>query len=524
VQQLRIPFFLIRREWPGTRLRKEDDSVNSIDWSRSKFPPYSHQKEGIEALVANPYLAVLDEMGMGKTYQLIYAACLMYERQDIDTVLIICPAQVKSVWASPTFSQIVEHSFIKGVIHEFTSRTTAIPNTSRGITWLVCSVEILRQKNHVKTLEILLKDRKTWIIVDESSTISNHEASQTKGVIALRRRGKYRTILNGTPIGNSLLGLYSQFNFLDPAILNFKNFYAFRNHHVRIGGWKNKQVVEYIGVEEIQEKIKPYALRRLKKDCLDLPPKIKAPLIEVRLSEKTWALYTSMREEFIAYLESSDSISIVQSAPVKALRLSQICSGFLGGLQDDLSEETATEEVSSELTDAFLDNLKYRLEQDPQYKLIVWCRFRPEISRLRKRVQEQFPQVRVQVLQGGLSKSDREEAVSLFHPDAPDLQDPALLIGQPQSGRFGLNFTKCSNVDYLSNDYSMLTRSQSEDRVDRPGQKFNVIVQDYIVTGPRGEKTISGIILKALRDHESFATWTCSRWVTALREETHDTF
>lgn len=498
--------------------------TSKLDWSRCAYPPFDHQKIGTIALIKNKFFGLLDEMGAGKTKQVIDASCFLYEAKEIDTVLIICPAQVKDVWAHPTYSQIIEHSFVNGIIHEFTSKSKELPDKSRGLLWVVVSVELLRQERHVKTLLDLLRHRQTFGVVDESSTISNHKASQTKGVLSMRRKIQRRAILNGTPVGQSILSLWSQFEWLDPIILGFKNFYTFRNHHVKMGGYLNKQVVEYIDIEVLQNKIRPNVLRRLKKDCLDILPKMRAPLIEVRLTQKTWEKYVSMRDEFVAYLNSSDEASIVETAPVKSLRLSQICSGFLGGIVDDEAEDSATftAEISSELTDAFLDNFGFRLDQDPNYRLIVWCRFRPEIARLERRVRERFPQVQVKVLQGGLSKTNREEAKFLFHPDSPDLQGPALLIGQPQAGRFGSNFTKCSNVDYLSNDHSLLTRSQSEDRVHRPGQRFQVLLQDYAVVGPNRERTVSGIILKNLRNREDFANWTCSRWVSELMQEEAD--
>jgi len=247
-----------------------------------------------------------------------------------------------------------------------------------------------------------------------------------------------------------------------------------------------------------------------------------APLREVKLSQATWLKYVQMREELVAYLSEPDGASIVTAAPIKALRLSQICSGFLGGVSSDDSEEIITAEIGSELTDDFLDYYGMRLELDPRYKLIVWARFRPEIARLTRKVKERFPAVLVRVLQGGLSKADREAAITLFHPDAPDPPGAALLIGQPQAGRFGLNFTKCSNVDRISADHSYLTWSQSNDRVDRPGQKNSMTFQDYVVVGPNRERTVSGLILKAIREHENVAQWTCSRWVSELMKENSD--
>jgi SNF2 family DNA or RNA helicase len=494
-----------------------------LDWSRCRYAPYEHQKVGVPFLMRNRYCGIFDEMGAGKTKQIIDAACFLYEAKDIDTVLIICPAQVKDVWAHPQYSQIAEHSFVNGIIHEFTSKSKVLPDKSKGLLWVVTSVELLRNLVHVNNLIALLQGRDYWAIVDESSTISNFKSSQTIGVMRFRKNSKRRTILNGTPIGNSILTLYSQFAFLDSRILGYTNYFAFRKNHVVMGGYMGKQVIGYQGIEELQARIKPYVLRRLKKDCLDLPPKTRAPLIEVRLSKTTWEKYVSMREQFVAYLNSSadDEVSIVSTAPVKSLRLAQICSGFLGGVVDD--EGVSTVEISSELTDAFLNNYEFRLKEDPNFKLIVWCRFRSEIARLAKLVRKRFPSVEVQILQGGTSKAEKEAAKTLFHPDAPAPKGPALLIGQPQAGRFGLNFTQCSNADYLSNDYSHLTRVQSEDRIDRPGQKFNVLIQDYVVVGPNRERTISGIILKALRNHENFATWTCSKWTAELlQKESND--
>ena len=85
-----------------------------LDWSRCKYPPFEHQIVGVTKLVKEPTVALLDEMGAGKTKQVIDAACFMYENSMIDTVLIICPAQVKDVWIHPQYSQIIEHSFCIG--------------------------------------------------------------------------------------------------------------------------------------------------------------------------------------------------------------------------------------------------------------------------------------------------------------------------------------------------------------------------------------------------------------------------
>src|ERR1035437_4779659 len=118
--------------------------LDALDWSRCTYPPFDHQITGVRMLLASKHFGLLDEMGAGKTKQVIDAACFRYEYGDIDTCLIICPAQVKDVWAHETYSQIIEHSFVKGIIHEYTSRTKSLPNESYGLLWVVTSVELLR--------------------------------------------------------------------------------------------------------------------------------------------------------------------------------------------------------------------------------------------------------------------------------------------------------------------------------------------------------------------------------------------
>lgn len=494
--------------------------LSKLDWSRCKYPPFDHQVVGVHKLIIDKVVGILDEMGAGKTKQIVDSACFLYEFGMIDTELIICPAQVKDVWIHPQYSQILEHSFVKGTIVEFTSKTKYLPGPQCGLTWVVTSVELLRNTQHVITLLYLLKGRKFRATVDESSTISNHKASQTKGVLTIAPKAFRRVILNGTPVGNSPLNLFSQFAFLDKGILG-GNYYAFRNRYAKMGGWMNKQIVGFYHLDEIQNKIKPFVLRRLKRDCMDLPPRLDAPIREVRLSAGTWAKYLQMREEFVTYVGGFENASVVTTAPVKALRLAQMCSGFIGGVNEE-DGESSTYEIGRELTDDFLGNYKARLDADENFKLIVWCRFRPEIARLYSLLTTMFPHVTVKILQGGQNKTDRNEAKTMFHPDAPPVTGPAVLIGQPQAGRFGLNFTQCSNVDRLSTDYSLLTYVQSNDRVDRPGQKNSMLFQNYVVVGPNRERTISGVIFKAVKTHEEVANWTCSRWVAEIMQEDSD--
>ena len=115
--------------------------------------------------------------------------------------------------------------------------------------------------------------------MDESTTIKNKDAERTKSIIKLGELGKYKRILTGSPVTKSPLDLFSQCKFLDPNILGFDSYYAFRNRYalmkrVSFGGKSFDQIIGYRRMEELQAKIHDYSTRILKEDCLDLPDKL----------------------------------------------------------------------------------------------------------------------------------------------------------------------------------------------------------------------------------------------------------
>lgn len=87
-----------------------------------------------------------------------------------------------------------------------------------------------------------------------------------------------------------------------------------------------------------------------------------------------------------------------------------------------------------------------------------------------------------------------------------------MLLAQPHAGGHGLNLQVASEAIYLSNDWSWGVRAQSEDRAHRSGQTKNLLIMDVIATGPKGQPTIDSVILKALRDKQDLATFTCAMW------------
>ena len=87
-----------------------------IDVNEFRLPPKPKQLDGIRAIILNKVFALFDDMGSGKTKQTIDAACWMYKRGRIDTVVVLAPAQVKSVWTDPDLGEIVKHGWVRARI------------------------------------------------------------------------------------------------------------------------------------------------------------------------------------------------------------------------------------------------------------------------------------------------------------------------------------------------------------------------------------------------------------------------
>ncbi len=536
-----------------------------LDLSHCRIKPYDHQIVGIKKLVLEPVVGLFDEMGSGKSKQTIDAAQILFTQGKINRVLIVAPASVRHVWYDPELGELVKHLWeeLPARIMLFHGKIKlwdwfVKDRTAPRLDFIVVNYEFIREESRL--IEAMTyTGPKTLLVLDESSAIKSYKAQQTKACFKLRKRCGRIVLLNGTPIANSPRDMFSQGNIMDKSILECKTIYNFRARYGVIGGYQNRQIIKWINIDDLQRRFAPYVLRRLKSDCLDLPPKMPPVILPVELTDITWRKYKEMRRDLIVWL-SNNLISTAQQAAVRGMRLAQITSGFLGGVHDagverevplpleddrpdfipflkpDIIQQEPTlhnlmeeqrllvppvQTISCEKLDAFIEWLEEQLVADPQLKLLVWCRFRPELARLIERLESKPYSIALGQIHGGQKKDSREMALRLLDPRTMP-PGPVVVAGTPASGSMGLNLAGAHTVVYMSNDYSLKTRLQSEDRVHRPGQTYPVSYFDMVATGPKGQKTIDHTIIKSLRNKNDLATFTTSAWLQALTEEAKD--
>lgn len=504
------------------------------------FPHYAHQKRGIKtALGPKDRYGFFWEMRLGKSRAIAEAACFAHEAGELDIVVLGVPAQVVEVWSHPELGECAKHCFVPYECREFNSGNSDIldmlmSDRAKGLQFVTMSHELLRQEDargdfpRAKEAARVAMGKKAWLVFDEASAFGSWKSMQTKSALRLRdvlRPAKLFT-LDGSPIGNSPMEQYSKFKLLGQDVLSYKNFFHFRavhQHKTKVEFWKYDPVtgkkvlvtrpnwVEFKNQALIDAKVKPWCEYIEAADCLDLPPLVQSFMV-VKLAEKSWRRYCEMRDEMVAELEDGRVCDAMYAAS-KAMRLAQLCSGFLGGVENEATGAIECAEVSDETLKETVAWAKRMEAQDSGFKCVVWARFRPEIERLTAALRKALD-APVGVVYGG-KKEYREE----LHRDS-GYAGPYWLVAQPQALRYGVDLSKATTQMYLSQNYDRVVRAQSEKRLT-PGEGARECTQlvDVLVTGPQGQRTIVWDIKECLDKKTEVARRTAGEWKKALVQE-----
>jgi len=330
------------------------------------------------------------------------------------------------------------------------------------------------------------------LVIDESTAIRNDRAIRTKEVLALAPLANIRRILTGLVSPRSPMDLFSQFEFLDIRILGYNSVYAFKNRYCVMnkiwapGKTKPRRVDVIVGfknIEELNKKIAPYSYRVLKKDCLDLPPKIYERR-EVELTPEQSRLYKELVEFSTAELNAATHITATMVI-TKLLRLHQLVCGHT---VDEIGNE---HDVKSNRIASMMESLE---EHDG--KVIIWSNYRREIEKIVETLEKEYGAGSVAQFHGGNKNNRAEQERNFLAKD-----NCRFMVATQSAGGRGNTWVNANLVIYFSNNHDLELRLQSEDRSHRDGLKHTVTYVDLVAPG-----TIDDKILKALRKKLNMAT------------------
>jgi SNF2 family DNA or RNA helicase len=474
-----------------------------------KTKPYLHQIECLERFGGSPYFALLAEMGTGKTWIIINNVADLFRKELCSDLLVFAPNGVHTNW---TRLELPKH-----MPDDINWKAAAWNSTAKksereemgamsdfdGLRILTMNWEALQTKRgFAKAEEFLKNSTSAMIVCDESHYIKNPDATRTENLMLLKDYALYRRIMSGTPIANGPFDLFSQFDFLDSGILETTSFYAFKSEyaillrpgnplldHIKEQSKRKRtpQIVakgpdgrpQYRNLDKLTKLIAPHSFRVLKKDCLDLPPKIYKTLF-YELTKEQQKVYDKAYHEYRLELDGEDT-------PIPRLvmegKLNQITAGYY--LHPDAVEPVRIEGGNPKL-DLLVDRVDKIIEGGG--KVIVWARYRVQIADLAQRLKHhKFVEYHGGVKMGGA----RDEAKDSFENG-----ESTVLIGNQQAGGVGITLNAASCVIYFSNNYSILDRLQSEDRAHRIGQEKNVVYLDLVSKGTVDEEVIKTLTFK----------------------------
>jgi SNF2 family DNA or RNA helicase len=259
-----------------------------------------YQQEGAYTLFHQRRMILGDEMGIGKTVQAIQAMRTLHTVGELNSCLIVCPGSALYVWQGE----------LEKWWSEFAPRFTIIEGNQarRDKYWLhpatadrknfgICTYEVLKQdfKRGVAVMHCHL------LIADEAHKFKNHKTQNFKTMKKIN--SVYAYLLTGTPASRGPQDIWALLNICAPRV--WTSYWGFLNEYciTSQGLWGGLEIIGTKNMPQLKEKIKPYFLRRTKKEVLaELPPKTRA-MLPVAMSPKQSRLYEVLREEMVVNLK-----------------------------------------------------------------------------------------------------------------------------------------------------------------------------------------------------------------------------
>jgi len=461
-----------------------------------KTKPYGHQLDALEASWNKEVFAYFMEMGTGKSKVLLDNAAILYDKGEINALLLIAPKGVYKNWYDSEIpTHLPDHVDKRIVLWKTSDKSikqrkllNTLFETGSDLRILIMNVESFSSGDGADfAYKFLSAHPKSMVAIDEATTIKTPTTNRTKKIIALRSMCKYRRILTGSPVTKSPLDLYSQCQFLDPWLLGYESYTAFKARHaetrkILVNGRHIEIVTGYRHLQELSDKVVSFSKRILKEDCLDLPAKTYVKHY-VELTDEQKKLYKQMKKEAIAFLNGK--MQSTATVMTQFMRLHQITCGHF----------TADDGTIQDLPSSRLSELMSILE-NIEGKTIIWSHYTHDVKRIIEEIKKVYGEDSVVDYFGETDTDARSTNIKKFQND----DKCRFFVGTTHTGGYGITLTAGSNMIYFSNGYDLEKRQQSEARIDRIGQTKKMTYIDIMA-----QDTIDERIVKALRKKVNIA-------------------
>lgn len=500
-----------------------------------KTDPMVHQLSEFENYRDHAARGLWWQMGSGKTKSVVDNAAYLFQRDEIDAVVVIAPDGVHSNWTE-TYETVkcqwethapdeVFRTTDLFTFHSTEAKTKKWERrareflTSQRKKIVAFSFAGVSTKNGRKLLDYLLKTHEVMTVVDEGHCIKNPDAKRTEEVWSIGDRSKYRRVLTGTLISQSMFDAYSPIRFLQKdywEIHGLKSFWHFKQY---FGIWETKKnyqqmrpkrvkqadgsfrvdmvpveyqvLIDYKNKEELRWHIEQWGTRVRKSDVIKNLPPMTYEVLTVPLSKEQRKLYKSMDEEYMAELASGVVIE-TEHAMTKFQKMQQILQGFV--IDEDGEYHR--------LKDCPRMEMLMEICEATDEQVLIWTPFPSDIEEIERRLRDAGKEV--VSYYGDTDKKFQRKA----NAEAYQSSKAQFFVGNPAVGGTGLDLYNTGIMIYYGHTYSLIQREQSEERVPRPGLKKAWLKIDMVSTNTFEHKIMDAVETKQdiakylMRDYE----------------------
>ncbi len=376
-----------------------------------------------------------DDMGLGKTLEVI---AFVMSQKPTRPALVVAPSSLLYNWQSEInrFAPNAKAVIIDGTRQERLLKLELISDED----FVITSYPLLRRDiAEYKNIEF------SFCFIDEAQYIKNPKTMNAKGVKQIRAKQKFA--LTGTPVENSLSELWSIFDFVMTGYFGKRREFSENYEKPIAAGHPDASGL-------LKNKIKPFVMRRMKKDVLDeLPDKIENTIF-ADMEEKQRQLYDAYlavaRREVDRILSEGDSDIMILSL---ITRLRQICCH--PALFDDAYEkESGKLELLIELLHSAIGS---------GHRVLVFSQFTSMLKIIRERLDKEG--ISAFYLDGKTPSYERLELADRFCGGEKDV-----FLVSLKAGGTGLNLTGADMVIHYDPWWNPAVTDQASDRAYRIGQ------------------------------------------------------
>ncbi|TAH03743.1 MAG: DEAD/DEAH box helicase [Sphingobacteriales bacterium] len=405
-----------------------------------------------------------DDMGLGKTIQTL---ALLQKEKEVNSLLGVHPTSLIVMPTSLIYNWLNEAKKFTPSLNLYV-HTGTLRNKSTAF-FTQYDVVITTYGITRVDIDLLHETYFNYVILDESQNIKNPSSKSFKAVKQLR--SKFKLILSGTPVENTVNDLWTQMSFINPGLLGTQKFF-YKDFVEPIEKKKDDDKAQ-----RLQTLIKPFVMRRTKEQvATELPPKTET-LFYCKMTEAQAEYYEKIKSEYRNEILKALENGTYHKSPIQMLqgltKLRQIANHPIMANEDYEGDSGKFEDVIHKLQSVV----------EGGHKVLIFSQFVKQLAIYRKYFDANHTQY--SYLDG--ATQNRGVVVEDFKND----EQKKIFLISIKAGGVGLNLTEADYVFILDPWWNPAVEQQAIDRTHRIGQTKNVFIYKFIAKDTVEEKILA---------------------------------